>query len=317
MVTILFICNHQRLCCTGQTQFLQRSIQRLQYLLLWPLETSLQRKDLVFGRRRTIAIKVHATKPGNEINNGNATTSRDDSEGSANGWRRPWRISARPQNCNFWRGRDSSTGAAWQWDLRWQQQRWCPPTVATETAVEDLPAHDDNKKFMALPAMAYNKYDNLVDRCDRATRQWEPWRRQRRWHPLAAAATTTAEDSSASVDSPAHNDYKKCMASPATLWNKDNNLVDRGNDEGNSGGIENSDVLVGAQQQRWAHGVTWRRRGRHLPWRAIVRPYDIRQKPDNIGPVRKPVRKGSERSGRGFKFEIWNPCRRIAAGAHK
>ena len=39
------------------------------------------------------------------------------------------------------------------------------------------------------------------------------------------------------------------MASPATACNEDDDLVDRGDDKGNGGGVDdNDDVLVGAKR---------------------------------------------------------------------
>ena len=52
-------------------------------------------------------------------------------------------------------------------------------------------------------------------------------------------------------DSPAHNNNKKCMAFPAMACNEDDNLVDRGNNEGNGSGVDDDDnVLVGARWRR-------------------------------------------------------------------
>ena len=59
------------------------------------------------------------------------------------------------------------------------------------------------------------------------------------------AATTAAEDSLA------HDNDKKCMASPATACNEDDDLVDRVNDEGNGCGVDDNDnVLIGARWRR-------------------------------------------------------------------
>ena len=47
----------------------------------------------------------------------------------------------------------------------------------------------------------------------------------------------------------AHNDDKKCMALTDTACNKDNDLVDQGNNKGNGGGVDDdNDVIVGAQR---------------------------------------------------------------------
>ena len=41
------------------------------------------------------------------------------------------------------------------------------------------------------------------------------------------------------------------MASPTTACNEDDDLVDRGDDEGNGGSVDDdNDVLVGAKRQR-------------------------------------------------------------------
>ena len=50
---------------------------------------------------------------------------------------------------------------------------------------------------------------------------------------------------------PVHDGDKKCMVSPVTACNKDDDLVDRGDDEGNGGGVDNNDsVLAGARRRR-------------------------------------------------------------------
>ena len=155
--------------------------------------------------------------------------------------------------------------------------------------------------------MACNENDDIVDRCGGAAWQWDLQRQRSQWHPPAAARKVVVEM--------VHDNDKKCIASPATVYKEDNDLIDRDDNKGNGGGVDNdNDVLVGAGRNWWAHGVTWRRQGRHRPWRASVRPYDGRRKPDKIGPARKPVGRGSERSGWGFKFKIWNPRRRTAVG---
>ena len=78
--------------------------------------------------------------------------------------------------------------------------------------------------------------------------------------PKAAAATTAA------AESLAHNNDEKCMALSAMACNEDNDLVDRCDNEGNRGGVDdNDDVLAGARRQQGARGVNRRRQGRHRP----------------------------------------------------
>ena len=44
-----------------------------------------------------------------------------------------------------------------------------------------------------------------------------------------------------------HDNDKKCIASPATVYKEDNDLIDRDDNKGNGGGVDNdNDVLVGA-----------------------------------------------------------------------